>query len=777
MSEIEKTETKEIEKKKTTAKQAAAKKKAAKKPARKKAASVGSLVLVESPTKAKTIERYLGKGYTVRASMGHLRDLPKSQFGIDVENNFEPKYINIRGKGDLIKALKKEAAKADRVYLASDPDREGEAIAWHLAHIFEIEDGAPCRIVFNEITKPAIQAAIKEPHPINIDMVDAQQARRMLDRIVGYKLSPLLWRKVRKGLSAGRVQSVTVRLICDREKKIQEFVSQEYWTVDMKLKKGKSNQFNAELTVLAEDFAATCKKSVDASGAELPPIKGYRLGLYNEDDANRASESIAEGVWSVAEVKKRQRSRKAAAPFTTSSLQQDAARKLGFTSRKTMMVAQQLYEGIALGRKGLSGLITYMRTDSTRISEMAQADAKEYIVENFGQEYYPAKANIYSAGKKAQDAHEAIRPTSVANAPAAIEKYLNKDQFRLYQLIWQRFVASQMVPAVFDTLSVKLANGEYQAAAKGSQLKFAGFQKVYTLAENEKDKDVSLPELNEGDELRLMKAAPKQHFTEPPPRYNDASLVKLLEEKGIGRPSTYAPIIETILGRGYVTRVSKAFQPTELGFVVVELLEKYFKDIVDEKFTATMESKLDSIAGGQLDKDKLLADFYEPFSEELDKAEAAIGHVELPVEVSDVQCELCGRMMVVKQGRFGKFLACPGFPECRNTKPLLKDTGIKCPKCGGTIVERKSRRGRNFFGCKNYPECDFVTWDVPQPEPCPKCGSLQLKHFYRNGRAMLYCNNDACETRINHPINKELAKQREKEAKAKEKESAENVDE
>ena len=777
MSEIEKTETKEIEKKKTTAKKAAAKKKAAKKPARKKAASVGSLVLVESPTKAKTIERYLGKGYTVRASMGHLRDLPKSQFGIDVENNFEPKYINIRGKGDLIKALKKEAAKADRVYLASDPDREGEAIAWHLAHIFEIEDGAPCRIVFNEITKPAIQAAIKEPHPINIDMVDAQQARRMLDRIVGYKLSPLLWRKVRKGLSAGRVQSVTVRLICDREKKIQEFVSQEYWTVDMKLKKGKSNQFNAELTVLAEDFAATCQKSVDASGAELPPIKGYRLGLYNEDDANRAAESIAEGVWSVAEVKKRQRSRKAAAPFTTSSLQQDAARKLGFTSRKTMMVAQQLYEGIALGRKGLSGLITYMRTDSTRISEMAQADAKEYIVENFGQEYYPAEANVYSAGKKAQDAHEAIRPTSVANAPAAIERYLNKDQFRLYQLIWQRFVASQMVPAVFDTLSVKLANGEYQAAAKGSQLKFAGFQKVYTLAENEKDKDVNLPELNEGDELRLMKAAPKQHFTEPPPRYNDASLVKLLEEKGIGRPSTYAPIIETILGRGYVTRVSKAFQPTELGFVVVELLEKYFKDIVDEKFTATMESKLDSIAGGQLDKDKLLADFYGPFSEELDKAEAAIGHVELPVEVSDVQCELCGRMMVVKQGRFGKFLACPGFPECRNTKPLLKDTGIKCPKCGGTIVERKSRRGRNFFGCKNYPECDFVTWDVPQTEPCPKCGSLQLKHFYRNGRAMLYCNNDACETRINHPINKELAKQREKEAKAKEKESAENVDE
>ena len=777
MSEIKstgtKTATKKTTVKKTTAKKTTTKKTAAKK----KTSAIGTLVLVESPTKAKTIERYLGKGFTVRASMGHLRDLPKSQFGIDVENNFAPKYINIRGKGDLIKSLKKEASKADKVYLASDPDREGEAIAWHLSHLFDIEEGAPCRIVFNEITKPAIQAAIKTPHPINIDMVDAQQARRMLDRIVGYKLSPLLWRKVRKGLSAGRVQSVTVRLICDREKQIQDFVSQEYWTVDMKMKKGKSNQFNAELTVLAEDFANSCSKSVDAAGKELPPIKGYKLGLYNEGDANRASEAVSEGIWSVAEVKKRQRSRKAAAPFTTSSLQQDAARKLGFTSRKTMMVAQQLYEGIELGRKGMSGLITYMRTDSTRISEMAQAEAKAYIVENYGQEYYPAQANVYAAGKKAQDAHEAIRPTSVVNAPATIEKYLNKDQFRLYQLIWQRFVASQMVPAVFDTLSVKLNNGGYVAAARGSQLKFAGFQKVYTLAENESDKDVNLPELAEGDELRLMKVVPKQHFTEPPPRYNDASLVKLLEEKGIGRPSTYAPIIETILGRGYVARVSKAFQPTELGFVVVELLEEYFKDIVDEKFTATMESKLDSIAGGQLDKDKLLADFYGPFAEELDKAEEAIGHVELPVEVSDVQCELCGRMMVVKQGRFGKFLACPGFPECRNTKPLLKDTGVKCPKCDGTIVERKSRRGRNFFGCKNYPECDFVTWDVPQKEPCPKCGGLQLKHFYRNGRALLYCNNDNCETRINHPINKELAKQREKAAKAKEKESAEKSDE
>lgn len=744
---------------------------------KKKSAKGGTLVLVESPTKAKTIERYLGKGYTVRASMGHLRDLPKSQFGIDVENNFTPKYINIRGKGDLIKALKKEAAKADKIYLASDPDREGEAIAWHLSYIFDIDANTPCRIVFNEITKPAIQAAVKEPRPINIDMVDAQQARRMLDRIVGYKLSPLLWRKVRKGLSAGRVQSVTVRLICEREKAIRDFVSQEYWSVDMKLKKGKSNQFAADLVSMGDDFHTENYVLTDAKGNKLPPIKGYKLGIHTEADARRATEAILEGTWQVAELKKRHRSRKAAPPFTTSSLQQDAARKLGFTSRKTMMVAQQLYEGIELGRKGLSGLITYMRTDSTRISEMARQEAKEYIIDSFGQEYYPAKANIYSAGKKAQDAHEAIRPTSVNYVPGEIEKYLNKDQFRLYQLIWQRFVASQMVPARFDTLSVRLQNGEYQALSTGSVLTFIGFQKVYTMAENESDKDIPLPELEVGDELRLVKAAAKQHFTEPPPRYNDASLVKLLEEKGIGRPSTYAPIIETILGRGYVSRVSKAFKPTELGFVVVDLLQEYFKDIVDEKFTATMESELDSIAGGTLDKDKLLADFYGPFSQELEKAEEAIGHVELPVEVSDVPCEICGRMMVVKQGRFGKFLACPGFPECRNTKALLKDTGIKCPKCDGTIVERKSRRGRNFYGCKNYPECDFVTWDVPQQEKCPKCGRLQLKHFYRNGRGILYCSNDACETRIGHPINKELDKQREKAAREKEKESAEKTDE
>lgn len=710
-----------------------------------------TLVLVESPTKAKTIERYLGKGYVVKASMGHLRDLPKSQFAIDVDNNFEPKYINIRGKGALIKELKKEASKADKVYLASDPDREGEAIAWHLAHIFDIDASSDCRIVFNEITKGAIQAAVKEPHPINIDRVDAQQARRMLDRIVGYKLSPLLWRKVRKGLSAGRVQSVTVKLICEREDEILNFVSVEYWTIGTKLKKGKSPQFEAELA----------------------QIDGKKVDINNGQDAAKVQAKLEGCQWLVDDVKNRQRVRKATAPFTTSSLQQDAARKLGFTSKRTMMVAQQLYEGIDLGRKGPVGLITYMRTDSTRISDQAMGEAKEYILTNFGDSYYPAKANVYQAGKKAQDAHEAIRPTSVMLSPQSIEKYLSKDQFKLYQLIWQRFVASQMVPAVFDLISVAIKNKqqkkdkEYILKATGSKLKFPGFMAVYAGVEAN-EKDVVLPDLAVGDEVKLAKVEPVQHFTEPPARYNDASLVKVLEDEGIGRPSTYAPIIETILARGYVQRVNKSFQPTELGRIVVEMLKEYFKDIVDVKFSAELENKLDNIAEGTVDKTDLLREFYGPFSETLEKADEAIGHVELPVEVSDVPCDVCGRMMVVKQGRYGKFLACPGFPDCRCTKPLLKDTGLNCPKCGGSIVERKTRRGKSFYGCKNYPGCDFATWDVPQTEKCPECGALQLKHYYRNGRGIVYCSNAACKTRENNPINKELEKQQKKAEKAKE---------
>lgn len=701
------------------------------------------LVVVESPAKAKTIEKYLGNKYIVRASMGHLRDLPKSQFGIDVDNDFEPKYINIRGKGDLIKDLKKEAKNAAKVYLASDPDREGEAIAWHLAYLLGIEPQDNCRIVFNEITKPAIQAAIKEPQPINIDRVDAQQARRMLDRIVGYKLSPLLWRKVRKGLSAGRVQSVTVKLICDREKEIQAFVSEEYWTIGLNLRKGRSHIF----------------------AAELAAIDGKKPVIGDEKTAKKIVAEIEKQQLQVAKIVRGNRQRKPAAPFNTSSLQQDAARKLGFTSRKTMMLAQQLYEGIELGKRGPVGLITYMRTDSTRISDLAQSETLGYVKETFGSMYAPKTPNVYTSNKKVQDAHEAIRPTSVLLTPQETEKYLSRDQQRLYTLIWQRFVASQMTSAVYDTLKVDIAAGKkYLFRANGSQLKFAGFTAVYAGPEGKGEKDVILPDLAEKDKLDLVKTEPDQHFTEPPSRYNEASLVKTLEEKGIGRPSTYAPIIETVIARGYVMRQEKTFHPTELGFIVLDMLEEYFKDIVDVKFTADLENELDGIAEGKVTCKALLKGFYGPFADTLAKADEAIGHVELPVEVSDVQCELCGKMMVVKQGRYGKFLACPGFPDCRNTKPLLKDTGAKCPKCGESIVERRTRRGRIFYGCKSYPECDYVTWDTPLAEPCEKCGSLKLRHHFKSGRGLVYCYNEDCETRINHPINKELERQRKKAA-------------
>lgn len=705
------------------------------------------LVIVESPAKAKTIERHLGKQYTVRASMGHLRDLPKSQFGIDVEHNFEPKYINVRGKGDLIRTLKKEAKAADKIYLASDPDREGEAIAWHLAHILGVDPATDCRIVFHEITKPAIEEAVHHPRPIHMAQVDAQQARRMLDRIVGYQLSPLLWRKVRKGLSAGRVQSVTVRLICDREREIEAFQSEEYWTVEAKLKKGK-HAFTAEVT----------------------HAYGKKLSLHNEAETKTLTDDLAQRSFSVQEVKRSERRKKAAPPFTTSSLQQDAARKLGFTSGRTMMIAQQLYEGVVLGRHGATGLITYMRTDSTRISNLAVDEARSFLSEEYGKEYVPPRPNVYAMGKKAQDAHEAIRPTSILRTPAEVESYLNRDQLRLYTLIWQRFSASQMSAALYDTIAAQIAAGEYRLRAHGSKLKFKGFTAVYVGAETaKKEKDTLLPDLVDGDPLTLGALNPEQHFTEPPPRYNDASIVKALEELGIGRPSTYAPIIETIQKRGYVERREKQFRPTELGFIVTDMLEEHFKNIVDVKFTANLEGELDGVADGSLDKNELLGSFYTPFEQTLKKAEDAIGTVELPEEVTDIPCDKCGRMMVVKQGRFGKFLACPGFPECRNAKPLLRDTGVLCPKCGGRIVERKSRRGRAFFGCDRYPECDYTTWDEPQKETCKTCGAFMQKHRYRTGRAILYCSNEACPSRIGSPIEKELARQKKRAQEALEK--------
>jgi len=703
-----------------------------------KKSSSKTLVIVESPAKAKTIERHLGKNYIVRASMGHLRDLPKSQFGIDVENEFSPKYINVRGKGDLIRALKKEAKNADKIYLASDPDREGEAIAWHLAYILGVDPEKDCRIVFHEITKPAIEEAVQHPRPIHMEQVDAQQARRMLDRIVGYKLSPLLWRKVRKGLSAGRVQSVTVRLICDREREIDEFQSEEYWTVEAKLKKGK-NSFTADVTHAHDK----------------------KLSLHSEAETRLLTDDLAQQDFKVKEVKRSERRKKPAPPFTTSSLQQDAARKLGFTSGRTMMIAQQLYEGIVLGRHGSTGLITYMRTDSTRISNLAIDEARSYLTEEYGKEYIPTRPNIYAMGKKAQDAHEAIRPTSIMRTPLDVEQYLNRDQLRLYTLIWQRFAASQMSAAVYDTIAAQIAAGDYQLRAHGSKLKFKGYTAVYVGSEiAKKEKDTLLPELEAGDILALSELKPEQHFTEPPPRYNDASIVKTLEEMSIGRPSTYAPIIETIQKRGYVERREKQFRPTELGFIVTDMLEEYFKDIVDVKFTANLEGELDEVADGTLNKNDLLRKFYAPFEETLKNAEEVIGTVEIPDEVTDIPCDKCGRMMVVKQGRFGKFLACPGFPDCRNAKPLLRDTGVACPKCGGKIVERKSRRGRAFFGCDRYPDCDYTTWDEPQQETCKVCGAFMQKHRYRTGRSILYCSNETCSSRIGSPIEKELARQK-----------------
>lgn len=690
-----------------------------------------ALVVVESPAKAKTIEKFLGKNYAVKASMGHLRDLPKSQFGVDIENNFTPKYINIRGKGDLIKSLKESAKKADKVFLATDPDREGEAIAWHLAFLLNVNEQETCRIEFNEITKSAIQNAIKHPRQISLPKVDAQQTRRILDRIVGYKLSPLLWRKVRKGLSAGRVQSVAVRLICDREKEIQEFVQQEYWTIEASLK--------------AKARGASFK-------AELIKIDGQKAEIRDQEQAEAITAELKQAEFKVEDIKRRERRRNPYAPFTTSSLQQDAVRKLGFTTRKTMSIAQQLYEGLDIGSSGAIGLISYMRTDSTRIASSAQQEAREFIEATYGKNFLPEKPPVYSTKKNAQDAHEAVRPTNVMLTPQSIASYLSRDQLKLYTLIWSRFVASQMGAAVYDTIAVDVIAGRFKLRASGSHLKFSGFLSVYNDTKDEqkeqKGKDVTIPDLDKGQLLKLASVLPDQHFTEPPPRYTEASLVKILEEQGIGRPSTYSPIISTIVDRGYVEKVEKKFQPTELGFVVIDLLKEYFQDIVDAAFTANLEKRLDDIAEGEASREKVLAEFYGPFSKTLEYADEAIGHVELPVEVSDVICENCGRNMVVKHGRYGNFLACPGFPACRNTKPILKDTGVKCPKCQGIIVERKTKRGKVFYGCENYPECDYMIWDAPLKETCPTCGSFMVRHRFKSGGWNKICSNNECPTNI-----------------------------
>lgn len=689
-----------------------------------------TLVIVESPTKSKTIEKFLGKNYTVKASMGHLRDLPKSTLGVtflpDEEhaNEFEPKYINIRGKGDLIKSLKAEAKKADKVLLATDPDREGEAISWHLAFILGIDPTSACRIEFHEITAAAVKDAIKHPRCIDMDMVDAQQARRILDRIVGYQLSPLLWRKIRKGLSAGRVQSVATKIVADRDREIEDFVPVEYWTLSAKLREGSKGQ-------LFE--------------AEAVKYKGKKLELHNEAEARAAEEALSKADYMVSDAVKKERKRHPVPPFTTSSMQQEANKKLNFSAKKTMMLAQQLYEGVSLGKTSV-GLITYMRTDSVRLADVAVDEIRDYIKQNFGSEFCPAKANHYSTKKNAQDAHEAIRPTSVMRTPSEMQEHLTNDQLKLYTLIWNRVVASQMTDAVYDVTTLTIDAADYQLRATGSVLKFPGFLQLHSKYDD-KEKDSKVPYVEPGSKLLLYKLMPaEQHFTEPPAHFTEATLIKELEEKGIGRPSTFAPTIVTLLTRGYVVKEAKKLLVTELGIMTVDMLTEYFKGLINIGFTAQMEEKLDEVAEKKHTKDEVLSEFYGPFKKDLDHAGVAIPIVEIPLEVSDVPCDKCndGTMMVIREGRFGKFLACPNFPKCRNTKPILHPIGVKCPKCGADILERKSKTGKVFYGCEKYPECDYTTWDKPLNETCPDCGAMMVEHVERNGSKRKFCSNQEC---------------------------------
>ncbi len=699
-----------------------------------------SLIIVESPAKAKTIEKFLGRKYAVKASMGHVRDLPKSQLGVSVENDFEPKYVTIRGKGDILKELRESARKADRVYLATDPDREGEAISWHLAQVLKLPLDEPLRIEFHEITKDAIQRAIKQPRPIDLNRVEAQQARRVLDRLVGYKLSPLLWRKVRRGLSAGRVQSVAVRLIVDREREIQAFQPEEYWTLDARLSTAFAQSFSARYWGMGEQKADL--KTQDQVRAVVHQVAGDRLPAGNAavsgegtpgDPFTEVLDLAGEGlVLQVRSVKRREKKRNPAYPFTTSSLQQEASRKLGFSVRRTMAVAQQLYEGLPLGEEGHTGLVTYIRTDSTRIADEAARAAAEFIERQYGKDYVPERRREPDRRAGEQGAHEAIRPTDVTRTPESVKPYLTPDQYRLYRLIWERFLASQMAPAVLDTVTVELVAGEHVFRASGQSIRFPGFMKVYIEGEDDdgqrEEGDDLLPELAEGQQVTLQTLEARQHFTQPPPRYSEAMLVKALEERGIGRPSTYAPIIGTIQTRGYVEKRDKRFYPTELGVLVTDILKEYFPDIIDVEFTAHLEGRLDEVEEGRVNWRELIRRFYGPFEETLKQAEEKVGGFELEDEVSDVPCEKCGRLMVVKHGRFGKFLACPGFPECKSTKPILEETGVTCPACGtGRIVERKSKKGgRRFYGCTNYPDCNFVSWEKPVNRLCPECGAPYL---------------------------------------------------
>ena len=686
-----------------------------------------TLVIVESPAKAKTIKRYLGKNYSVTASMGHVRDLPKSQFGIDVEHDFAVKYINIRGKGPLIKELKKEAKKADRVLLASDPDREGEAIAWHLQYILDLDPESKCRVSFNEITKDAVKNAIKEPRAIDMDRVDAQQARRVLDRIVGYQLSPLLWRKVKKGLSAGRVQSVALRLICEREREIEDFVPEEYWSLEVTLKNQERRTLVAKLTKKDKK-----KLPVIASKEEMD-------GILSE---------LKDATYQVSSVKVSPKKRNAPRPFTTSVMQQEANKKLNFTARKTMRIAQSLYEGVQLGRSGSIGLITYMRTDSTRVSDQAKAQAAAYISDHYGERFLSGgKAPARKEGNQnVQDAHEAIRPTYIERDPESVKGYLSNDEYKLYKLIWSRFIASQMSAAAFEVTTAEIDAKNYTFTASSTLNVFPGYQIVYDDAQDASRKEKELPRLVTEEILSHVKDDPQQHFTQPPARYTEASLVKTLEEKGIGRPSTYASIIETITARNYVYREKKSFYTTEIGELVNELLVQNFGDIINVNFTAQLEHDLDLIEDGEREWKDVIRQFYGIFHEELEVAEEKIGDVKIEDEITDIICEKCGRPFAIKMGRYGKFLACTGFPECRNTRPLNEEIGVACPKCGkGQVVKKRSKKGRVFYGCDQYPECDFVTWEKPTGEVCPLCGEGYLvEHITKRGASKV-CSNKNCK--------------------------------
>ena len=664
------------------------------------------LVIVESPTKVKTIKKFLGANYTVAASNGHVRDFPKSQFGIDVEHDFEPKYITIRGKGELLAGLRKEVKKADKVYLATDPDREGEAISWHLSHALKLDDKKIYRITFNEITKNAVKASLKSPRAIDMDLVDAQQARRMLDRMVGYKISPLLWQKVKRGLSAGRVQSVVLRLIGDREDEINAFIPDEYWSLDAHLK------VSGERKMLEDKLYGTEEEKVT---------------IHSRTEMEKIREEIEKEEFLVKEIKTGERSRKAPLPFTTSTLQQEAAKVLNFSTQKTMRIAQQLYEGIDIKGNGTVGLITYLRTDSTRIAEEADVAAREYIRQEYGEEYVSESPQKKASGQKIQDAHEAIRPSDITRTPVFVKESLSRDQFRLYQLIWKRFTASRMENAKYETTSIKIAAGKYIFTVATSRVLFEGFLSVYTDGEEDGKANTLLGKITKDTQLSLSELEEKQHFTQPPAHYTEASLVKTLEELGIGRPSTYAPTITTLLNRRYVTKESKNLYMTELGEVVNNIMKEAFPSIVDVNFTANMESLLDMVEEGKVNWKTVVSNFYPDLDEAVQNAEKELEEVKIEDEVTDVVCEQCGRNMVVKYGPHGKFLACPGFPECRNTKPYLEKIGIACPKCGKDVVIRKTKKGRKYYGCEDNPECDFMSWQKPSAKKCPNCGGYMLE--------------------------------------------------